>query len=112
VEVSGQIDISPLAAHGSVSVDGKQVAGTKLDTTKLTNGTHKITVTSNGDTTYTYIKVHNSWHQAVVNELRAHPVAYTASSAGVVALLVGLWVVRPYISGLIFKLKTRNYVHF
>src|SRR6185369_7392775 len=78
-----------------VFVDGKKQLTNSINTKKLTNGTHQVTIVENGLSKKTYISVHNSLPVATVNAIRAH--AAPISVATVVGIaIVFIWVVRPF----------------
>jgi hypothetical protein len=115
VTVSGSVVIKPSSPGSNISlqVDGKKTDGNSIDTTKLTNGVHTVTVTENGTTKQIQIAVHNPWYKNVVNNLHAYPVRYTTgASISLVTVALLLWFCRRYIYFLILRLKTRNYIHF
>jgi hypothetical protein len=115
VAVTGSVVIKPATPGASVSlqVDGKKTDGNSIDTTKLTNGVHTVTVTEDGKTKQIQIAVHNSWYRNVVNRLRTEPVKLILTAGLPVAGVgAGLWVFRPRIAQLVWHFKTRNYIRF
>lgn len=95
IAVSGNIVISPAVPGGSVSVklDGKAINGDTINTTKLTNGVHELTVTENGKTKTQMIRVHNPLPIALRNDVFDHPVA-SWSIVSTIIILVLVWVTR------------------
>lgn len=87
IPVSGTVEIKPSTpgAKVEVKVDNKPT-GTSIDTTKLTDGKHVVTVTENGVTKEHTITVDNPWPLATLNHIVAHPIAY--SSGLILALSV------------------------
>jgi hypothetical protein len=99
-------------AGSSLKIDGKPIDGNSVNTKTLTNGTHTITYTQDGQTKTQAIVVHNPLPQAALNQLRAHKVAYSVSGVSVLVVLAGAWLGRLYIIGLLRHLRTKGYVHF
>jgi hypothetical protein len=97
VPVTGTLLVSPTNPGSSVEVfvDGKKQPTNSINTKKLTNGTHQVTIVENGLSKKTYISIHNSLPVATVNAIRAH--AAPISVATVVGIaIVFIWVVRPF----------------
>jgi hypothetical protein len=116
VSVSGKLTIHPSVPGQSVqlSVDGRSVNGDSIDTGKLTNGTHMVTITEDGKTIQQKILVHNPWPTAIHNEFEAHETAYTTGTGGVVLLaVVSAWIFRRAISSWLLKhLRIRKFSRF
>jgi hypothetical protein len=94
VPVSGVLSFTPTTPGNgeAVSVDGKAMVGTSVDTTKLTNGVHTVTVIENGKTRSQVIKVHNSAALAVRNYVLAHTVIDIVSLLSMI--IVSVFAVR------------------
>jgi len=115
IAVKGTVKIVPSTPGGKVSVqvDGKPVANATVNTTQLTDGTHTVTVTQDGKTTTQKISVDNPWPTAAMNNLKAHPVAYTAGGTASLAMLVLLgWFARKYTMEILETIRTRDFVRF
>jgi beta-glucanase (GH16 family) len=115
VAVKGKLVIMP-ATPGStvdVSIDGKTMTGDVINTNKLTNGTHVVTVTENGKTVQQKIVVHNPLPTAIANQIQANRVAYTAaSSVTVIAIGALLWLFRRRISLWLLKHIRMKYLAY
>ncbi|HTH72062.1 MAG TPA: Ig-like domain-containing protein [Candidatus Pristimantibacillus sp.] len=98
IPVSGVVVVNPSVPGTpvTVKVDGKQLPNNTIDTKKLTNGTHVVTISTNGKVYTEHVSVHNSLPLALVNQVRAHSTLFGAA-AGI--LLVGtlVWFGRLYI---------------
>jgi hypothetical protein len=114
IAASGTLKIVPSIPGASlhVRVDGKPLGGTSIDTTKLTNGTHTVTITQNGQTTSQIIAIDNPWWAATRNKIRAHPVAYGLGGAVSVVLLILVGLLgRTYYAGqLLQSIRMRRYL--
>ena len=112
--VSGTVTIQPSKPGDkiSVKVDGKPVAGTSINTKTLTNGTHTIAATEDGTTTTQKIVVKNPWPTATLNELRAHPAAYSFAGGGLVVAALGMWFGRLYFLRWLHNRRPKGYVSF
>jgi beta-mannanase len=70
-----------------------------VDTSKLTNGTHVVTVIKNGKAIQQKIVVHNALPTAVANEISVHRTAYATGSGTFILLIAGgIWFFRRKIS--------------
>jgi hypothetical protein len=99
VDVKGELKIVP-AKRGdtvTITVDGKPIAGSSVDTTKLTDGVHTIAITENDQTITQQILVDNPWLTATRNRFKSHPVAYTVDILTSLMLLGAIaWLGRHY----------------
>ncbi len=91
LEVTGTVEVTPTKPGSTISVkvDGKEHDNTKIDTKKLTDGTHTVTVTENGKSKDIIIKVDNPWPVAVANEVKSKPFVYGGSAT---AAAGGIWL--------------------
>ncbi|HSX17073.1 MAG TPA: Ig-like domain-containing protein [Patescibacteria group bacterium] len=108
VPVTGTLLVNPTNPGSSVEVfvDGKKQPTNSIDTKKLTNGTHQVTIVENGLSKKTYISVHNSLPVAAVNAIRAHAAPISAAT---VVVLVGvfIWGIWPFISGVSSRVEQK-----
>jgi hypothetical protein len=112
--VAGKVVVKPTKPGNKVEVkvDGNPVDSTTVDTNDLTNGTHTLTITENGQTKDVEISVNNSWLRAAYNAAKENPVTYSAGGILAAGLLVALWLLRGRIYGIIWRFRTRNLVGF
>jgi hypothetical protein len=96
VAVTGNLVIAPTAPgeQVSVAVDGKPTTSNVINTTKLTNGVHTITITEDGVTKTEKIKVHNSLPIALRNDVAVHRTAYLGASIFLVIIALVIWFTR------------------
>ena len=114
VSVGETVVIEPTTpgAPVDVQVDGMPVNGTSIDTTSLTDGTHTLTITENGHTRDVEISVNNPWHKAIINEVKAKPVAFSTGGGLLIAIVLGLWLFRSRIYYAITGFRNRKLVSF
>jgi hypothetical protein len=90
---SGNLNFTPTTPHSAiaVTVDGKAIKGTNVNTTKLTNGVHIIMVTEAGKTRTQKIMVHNALPLALRNDLITHKLLVSSLTVVLILATVGFW---------------------
>lgn len=103
IPVSGDVVIQPSVAgvQFEVLVDGKEINGNTIETSKLTNGKHTVTVKENGVAKSQDIAVNNSIPVALANQFKAKPVLFGGGLLGF-AVIVGFAIRWAIIGRLLF----------
>ncbi|HSX30848.1 MAG TPA: Ig-like domain-containing protein [Candidatus Saccharimonadales bacterium] len=107
----GSITFVPSISGGklTVRVDGKLIKGNTINTHRLPNGVHTITVTQDDQTITQRIDVHNPWPLSAINGFRANPVGYIVRAMGFMAVVsLFWWAGRKYGLPMINALRYRN----
>jgi hypothetical protein len=86
---------SVAGAQFEVLVDGKEINGNTIETGKLTNGKHTVTLNENGVAKSQDIEVKNAIPVAIINQFKAKPALFGGGFFGF-ALIAGFairWVI-------------------